>query len=73
MPDQILERDAEHLDQVTVGDMDFAVGRNRKHGLIQIIDQFPVTVLRPGDHFHELLELPFGVRNRAGLLSVYFR
>ena len=69
MPDQILKRDAQHLHQIPVCDMDFAFGRNRKYGLIQIIDQFPVTMLRPGDHFHEFLELPFGVRNRAGVLS----
>ena len=57
------ESDIENFTKTPVGDAHFAFQGKGEHGLVEIIDEFAVVVLRAGDDLNEFLKLLF--RNSA--------
>ena len=71
--DQILKRHSENLRQPAIGHANLPVQGNRKNRVVQAVNEFPVIQLRPGNHFHQFLELGFRLARPGVRLSRFVR
>ena len=67
---QFLERNPKNLCHVTVGDLQGSAGRQRENGVIQIVNQFPVALLRAGNDLKKLFKLRFGGRRGSSFVQI---
>src|SRR6202162_5443641 len=66
---QMLEGNSEQFGEAAIGDSNFSVESQSEDGVIQVIDQIAIIVLRTRNHFNELVVLSLSSRFKGQLLG----
>jgi len=66
---QMLERDSQYLGEAAIGDSNFSVESQGEDGVIEVINQIAIIVLRTRNHFDELIVLSFSSRLKRQLIG----
>jgi hypothetical protein len=66
---QMLEGNSEQFREAAIGDSNFSVESQSEDGVIQVIDQIAIIVLRTRNHFNELVVLSLSSRFKGQLLG----